>query len=110
MFNCGGENIYPAEVEKLLERHPDIEQACVVPVPDEIKGYKPSAFVVPMSGKQLDAQSVKTFALANGPAYQHPRQVVVVESLPLTGTNKIDRKQLTERATATAAEMQRETA
>ncbi|NKB60091.1 MAG: AMP-binding protein [Alphaproteobacteria bacterium] len=110
MFNCGGENVYPAEVEKMLERHPDIEQACVVPVPDEIKGYKPSAFVVPMDGKQLDEQSVKAFALANGPAYQHPRQVVFMESLPLTGTNKIDRKQLTERATATAAEMQRETA
>ncbi len=110
MFNCGGENIYPAEVEKMLERHPDIEQACVVPVPDELKGYKPSAFVVPMNGKKLDEQAVKEFALANGPAYQHPRQVVFMSSLPLTGTNKIDRKNLTERATATAAEMPRENA
>jgi long-chain acyl-CoA synthetase len=110
MFNCGGENIYPAEVEKMLERHPDIEQACVVPVPDEIKGYKPSAFVVPMDGKRLDENTVKEFALANGPAYQHPRQVVFMPSLPLTGTNKIDRKQLTERAASNAAEMPRETA
>ncbi len=100
MFNCGGENIYPAEVEKMLERHPDIEQACVVPVPDEIKGYKPSAFVVPVDGRQLEEQAVKDFALANGPAYQHPRQVVFLPILPLTGTNKIDRKALTERASA----------
>ena len=46
MFVCGGENIYPGEVESMLERHADIVQACVVPVPDEIKGEKPFAFVV----------------------------------------------------------------
>lgn len=102
MFNCGGENIYPAEVEKMLEKHPDIEQACVVPVPDEIKGYKPSAFVVPVEGKTLQEQAVKEFALANGPAYQHPRQIEFLSNLPLTGTNKIDRKALTERAAQTA--------
>ena len=38
MFVCGGENIYPGEVETMLERHPGIRQACVVPVPDEVKG------------------------------------------------------------------------
>ena len=46
MFNCGGENIYPADVEAILVSHPDIDQACVVPVPDEIKGMKPVAFAV----------------------------------------------------------------
>ena len=46
MFVCGGENIYPGEVETMLERHPGIRQACVVPVPDEVKGAKPVAFVV----------------------------------------------------------------
>ena len=46
MFVCGGENIYPGEVEKMLERHPGIHQAAVIPVPDELKGHKPIAFVV----------------------------------------------------------------
>ena len=46
MFVCGGENIYPGEVEKMLERHPGIHQAAVIPVPDELKGHKPVAFVV----------------------------------------------------------------
>mgnify|MGYP002830954775 CR=1 FL=1 len=104
MIVVGGANIYPAEVEKMLEKHPDIEQACVVPGPDEIKGYKPSAFVVPVDGKELQEQTVKEFALANGPAYQHPRQVAFLPSLPLTGTNKIDRKALTERAAEAAKE------
>ena len=47
MFVSGGENIYPADVERMLERHPDVAQAAVVPIDDEIKGQKPVAFVVP---------------------------------------------------------------
>jgi len=98
MFNCGGENVYPSDVERLLERHPDIEQACVVPVPDEIKAFKPVAFVVSRDGAGLTEDAVKAFALANGPAYQHPRKVTFLPTLPLTGTNKVDRKALAARA------------
>ncbi len=95
MFVCGGENIYPGEVEHLLEAHPDIVQACVVPVPDEIKGAKPFAFVVSRPGATLDEDLVKHFALQNAPAYQHPRQVAFMSELPLASTNKVDRKALT---------------
>jgi long-chain acyl-CoA synthetase len=94
MFVCGGENIYPGEVESLLERHDDIVQACVVPVPDEIKGEKPFAFVVPRLGARLTEDEVKRFALDNAPAYQHPRGVVFMQELPLASTNKFDRKAL----------------
>ena len=94
MFVCGGENIYPGEVEKMLERHPGIHQAAVIPVPDDLKGHKPIAFVVRTPGTQLDEQSVKTYALANAPAYQHPRQVFFVDEMPLAGTNKIDKRVL----------------
>ncbi|MBL4719676.1 MAG: acyl--CoA ligase [Alphaproteobacteria bacterium] len=98
MFNCGGENVYPSDVEKMLERHDDIEQACVVPVPDDIKGFKPVAYVVARAGATLDETIVKQFALANGPAYQHPRTVTIMATFPLTGTNKIDRAHLTKTA------------
>jgi acyl-CoA synthetase (AMP-forming)/AMP-acid ligase II len=94
MFVCGGENIYPGEVEKMLERHPGIHQAAVIPVPDELKGHKPIAFVVKASGAELDEQSIKTYALANAPAYQHPRRVFFVDEMPLAGTNKIDKRVL----------------
>ncbi|MEO7010353.1 MAG: class I adenylate-forming enzyme family protein, partial [Caldimonas sp.] len=53
MFVCGGENIYPSEIEKLLESHADIVQACVVPIDDDIKGQKPVAFCVLRSGAAL---------------------------------------------------------
>jgi long-chain acyl-CoA synthetase len=94
MFVCGGENIYPGEVEKMLERHPGIHQAAVIPIPDELKGHKPIAFVVRANGADLDEQAVKSYALANAPAYQHPRQVIFIDEMPLAGTNKIDKRAL----------------
>lgn len=94
MFVCGGENIYPGEVEKMLERHPGIHQAAVIPVPDELKGHKPIAFVVRANGARLDEQAVKSYALAHAPAYQHPRRVFFVDEMPLAGTNKIDKRVL----------------
>jgi long-chain acyl-CoA synthetase len=96
MFVSGGENIFPSEVELVLARHPDVAQACVVPVPDEVKGTKPVAFVVPRAGANLDEDAIKRFVLANAPAYQHPRRVFFVPELPLAGTNKVDRKALEE--------------
>src|SRR5207302_494903 len=98
MFVSGGENIYPGEVEKLLERHPDIHQAVVVPVDDELKYRKPVAFVVPRPGAAPSEDQVKQFALANAAAYLHPRRVWFLPEMPLAGTNKIDRRALAERA------------
>jgi len=98
MFQCGGENVYPGEVEKLLGRHPDVAQVCVVPVPDEVKYQLPVAFVVPKPGATPSEDALRRYALDNGPAYAHPRAVWFVGELPLAGTNKIDRKALTDRA------------
>jgi acyl-CoA synthetase (AMP-forming)/AMP-acid ligase II len=94
MFVCGGENIYPSEVEKMLERHPAIQQACVVPVVDDIKGQKPVAFVILKPEAAVHEQEIKEYALANGPAYQHPRRVWFLKEIPLAGTNKIDTRAL----------------
>jgi long-chain acyl-CoA synthetase len=91
MFVSGGENIYPADVERMLERHPDVAQAAVVPIDDEIKGQKPVAFVVPKPGHAPSEDDIKQFALANAPAYAHPRFVWFVDELPLASTNKVDR-------------------
>lgn len=98
MFVSGGENIFPGEVELVLERHPDVLQACVVPVEDSIKGTKPVAFVVRRPGATVDEAALKAHALAHAPAYQHPRRVWFVEELPLASTNKIDRAALRRRA------------
>jgi acyl-CoA synthetase (AMP-forming)/AMP-acid ligase II len=91
MFVCGGENIFPIEVESLLERHPAVHQAFVMPFGHEMKGEVPYAFVVRRSGVSVSEDELRQFALANGPAYQHPRRVFFLDHLPLAGTNKIDR-------------------
>jgi long-chain acyl-CoA synthetase len=100
MFVCSGENIYPGEVEKLLERHPHIQQAAVVPLPDEERGQVPVAFIVrrEAEGASIGVDGVKHFAIDNGPAYQHPRRIAFVAELPWAGTNKIDRRALIDRA------------
>jgi acyl-CoA synthetase (AMP-forming)/AMP-acid ligase II len=94
MFVSGGENIYPADVERMLERHPGVAQAAVVPIDDDIKGTKPVAFVIRKAGTMASEDEIKKFALANAPAYQHPRFVWFVDELPLASTNKVDRAAL----------------
>jgi acyl-CoA synthetase (AMP-forming)/AMP-acid ligase II len=98
MFVCSGENIYPGEVEKLLERHPQVQQAVVVPLPDEERSQVPVAFIVSRGKTAPSFDEIRQFAIANGPAYQHPRRIEFVHELPWAGTNKIDRKTLIDRA------------
>jgi long-chain acyl-CoA synthetase len=100
MFVSGGENIYPGDLERMLERHPEVAQAAVVPIDDEIKGQKPVAFIVPKRGHHPTEDDIKRFALANAPAYEHPRFVWFVDKLPLASTSKIDRGALRRAAEA----------
>ena len=104
MFVCSGENIYPGEVELMLEKHPLIQQACVVPLPDEERSQVPVAFVVPKAGSDLNFQEVKRHSLENGPAYQYPRRVAFLSELPWAGTHKIDRTALVKMARELEAE------
>ncbi len=92
MFNSGGENIYPLEVENMLLKHPAVAEASVVPVAHRLKGEVPVAMVVKAKGRDTTEDELKQFCLANGPAYAHPRRIVFVAEMPLNGPGKIDRK------------------
>lgn len=105
MFVSGGENIFPGEVEAVLDTHPDIVQSCVVPVDDEIKGTKPVAFVVRREGAQLNEAAVKQYVLDNAAAYQHPRHVWFLDAMLLASTNKVDRTALKRIAQERVAKM-----
>ncbi|HZQ75669.1 MAG TPA: class I adenylate-forming enzyme family protein [Burkholderiales bacterium] len=94
MFPCGGENIYPKDVENLLLAHPDVLDAAVVPHPHRVKGLAPVAMVVPKPGAALDPGALKRFCLERGPAFAHPRIVLVAERLPLSGADKVDRREV----------------
>lgn len=94
MFIVGGENVYPQEVETLLESHPQVAQATVMPFAHEMKGMVPYAFVVATPGSTPSENELKAFTIENGPAYAHPRRVFIIPEIPLTGTNKVDKEQL----------------
>jgi long-chain acyl-CoA synthetase len=91
MFSCGGENVYPKEVENLLFAHPDVVNAVVAPVPHPVKGLVPAAMVIARAGTAVTADDLKAHCLAKGPAYSHPRFVEIVPALPLNGAGKVDR-------------------
>ena len=94
MFNCGGENIYPKEVENLLLTHPDVYDASVVPLPHDIKGNVPVAMVMLSKGADANEEALKQYCLAKGPAYAHPRRILLVDEMPLSGVAKVDRQEV----------------
>jgi acyl-CoA synthetase (AMP-forming)/AMP-acid ligase II len=98
MISVGGENVYPKEVETILLAHPDVDDVCVVAVPHRVKGEAPVAWVVLRTAGVATEEVLKQYFLANGPAYAHPRRVFFVDRLPVSGTNKVDRKWLQEEA------------
>jgi long-chain acyl-CoA synthetase len=93
MFSCGGENIYPKEVEDLLFRHPAVANAVVAPVVHAVKGHVPAAMVVLKRGATTTADEIRAYCLQNGPKYAHPRFVAIIgeKEMPLNGAGKIDR-------------------
>ena len=98
MINCGGENVYPKEVETIILTHPAVADVSVVSARHQVKGEAPVAWVVLHKGEDTDEMTLKQFFFANGPAYAHPRRVFFLDEIPVSGTNKIDRKWLTEEA------------
>jgi fatty-acyl-CoA synthase len=94
MIISGGENVYPSEVETMLVRHPDIEEAAAVGVEDEQFGQRFVAFVVARPGSSLSPEAVLAFAKENLARYKVPREVRVLDELPRNALGKILRKQL----------------
>lgn len=98
MFVVGGENVWPGEVERLIEGVPGVHQATVVPVSDDIKGKLPFAFVVRQADSSVTEADIKAYTIAHGPAYAHPRLVEFRDEIPLAATNKPDRNRMTAEA------------
>jgi acyl-CoA synthetase (AMP-forming)/AMP-acid ligase II len=103
MINVAGENVYPKEVEDLLLRHPGVRDACVVPMPHDVKGSVPVAFVVATGPTACREDELKEFTLDHGAPYAHPRRIFFLDALPLGGTGKVDRAELSRRAAEQAS-------
>jgi malonyl-CoA/methylmalonyl-CoA synthetase len=90
----GGFNVYPREVEIVLESHPAVEEVAVAGVPSEAWGEEVTAFVVPSKTHSLVAEELIAFARERLATYKCPRRVVVVESLPRNAMGKVERAKL----------------
>jgi acyl-CoA synthetase (AMP-forming)/AMP-acid ligase II len=96
MFVCGGENIYPVEIENILDSHRDIEQTIVLGINDDIKGMKPIAFIKLKERSILKEDDIKAYFLKYSTLNKCPRFVYFVQQFPLNGVGKIDKEQLRE--------------
>jgi acyl-CoA synthetase (AMP-forming)/AMP-acid ligase II len=95
MFVRGGYNVYPAEVEAQLAEHPAIGEVVVVPRPDPVMGEVGVAVVVPVPGQQPPSTAdLSAFLATRLAAYKHPEAVRLVDALPLTAMQKVDRRAL----------------
>lgn len=95
MVICGGENVYPLEVENLITGHPDVDEVAVIGVSDADFGQRLNAYVVLNDGATLDADGVKAFVKANLARYKVPRDVEFLSRLPRNATGKVLRGELT---------------
>ncbi len=97
MIISGGENVYPAEIESVLHRHPAIKEAALIGVPDARWGEVGRAVVVVEPGAALTAEDLLAFLREHLAGFKVPRSVVFADALPKTGAGKIDKKALAER-------------
>ena len=87
----GGENVYPAEVERVILEHPGVEAACVIGVEDEEWGQRVVAVVVAADGADLTDAELAAFCRGRLAGYKQPRVYRFVTSLPQTASGKVQR-------------------
>jgi malonyl-CoA/methylmalonyl-CoA synthetase len=91
----GGFNVYPREVELVLETHPAVEEVAVAGVPSEAWGEEVTAFVVPSKSTNLVESELIAYARERLATYKCPRRIVLLEKLPRNAMGKIERSKLT---------------
>ena len=94
MIITGGENVFPAEVENALHKHPAVAQAAVIGVADETWGESVTAVIVKKEGMDVDEDELRTFCRREIAGYKVPKSVIFVDELPTSATGKLLKGQL----------------
>ena len=92
----GGENVYCAEVEAALFEHPDIADAAIIGLPEELMGERVCAVVVPRPGSVVTLEDVRSFTSAQLAPFKRPEALFIAEDLPRTATGKTAKPALRE--------------
>ena len=96
MIITGGENVYPAEVENVLYRHPEVGQAAVIALPDEKWGEAVTAIVQLKAGAEVSEDELRKFCKAEIASYKVPSKVLFISEMPRSASGKILKYRLRE--------------
>ncbi|HUN79969.1 MAG TPA: AMP-binding protein [Phycisphaerae bacterium] len=96
MIIVGGENVYPREIEAVLDNHPAVAESAVVGQMDPSRGEVVVAFVVPKDGQELTETALREFCRDRVAGYKTPRRVIIARDLPRGPTGKILKRKLVE--------------
>lgn len=94
MMIIGGENVFPREIEEVLNKHHSVAASGVVPMSDPLRGEQPVAFVEIKEGETFDEQALKTWCRRSLAGYKVPALIRVLAELPKNPTGKIMRREL----------------
>ena len=96
MIKSGGENIYPAEVERAIYSYPKVADVAIVRSRHPKWGQTPKAIIVPKKGEQITEKEITEHVVKQIGAFKRPRKILFVDSLPKTEIGKIDKKKVRE--------------
>ncbi|MFW9831413.1 MAG: class I adenylate-forming enzyme family protein [Candidatus Thorarchaeota archaeon] len=94
LFISGGENVFPIQIESVLDSHPAVDEAAVVGMPDTKWGEVGCAFVVLKEDSDVTEASLIEFLRSKLAKYKVPKKIIFVSELPLTGAGKINKREL----------------
>jgi long-chain acyl-CoA synthetase len=94
MIISGGFNIYPREVDEVLNSHPDTLEVATVGIKDSFRGEIPKAFVVLKPGRVVSADQILEYCKERLVDYKVPKSIEFLDALPKTGPGKIDKLKL----------------
>ncbi len=103
MIITGGENVYSAEVENVIAKHPAVSQCAVIGIPDKHWGERVHAVVTLAGGESLSLEELREHTKQHIAGYKVPRSLEIIDDFPLSGAGKILKRELRERYIELAA-------
>ena len=96
MFKTGGENVYPREIEEVIETHAGVLFSAVMGVPDEIYQEVGWAYVMPMPGKEVTEEELREMCRSKLANFKVPKKFIIRPLLPLLASGKVSKLALKE--------------
>lgn len=94
MIIRGGLNVYPREVEEVMMKHETVSMAAVIGIPDEKYGEEIKAYIIVKEGHEITEDELREFTKEHLANYKYPRHIEIVETLPMTASGKILKREL----------------